>query len=201
MYNQELINIAQSFVGKTPQDLGLKNWDELKEKMANDLRTAQIAINSKQDSPMPLSKVKTYLRAEFDKGCECPACGQFVRQYRRRIGSPQCRGLILLYSIHTKRETEWVHIREIVKEVNVHGDFAKMVYWNLIEEKPNTDKDKKSSGLWKITDLGKKFVKNEIKIPSHALVYNGKCNGMSETQTDIIESLGKTFNYNELMGR
>jgi len=201
MYSKKSIEIAQSYIGKLPQEYSLVTWTELKNKMAKEMQEASIIENSKQGSQVALGSVKKYLREQFDDGCECPACGQYVKQYRRRIGSPQCRGLILLYSIHNNLQKEWVHIRDIIKEVNVHGDFAKMLYWELIEEKPNDNNEKKNSGLWKITNKGKSFVRNEIKIPSHAFVYNGKCNGMSESTTDIVESLGKKFNYNNLMKR
>ena len=46
---------------------------------------------------------------------------------------------------------------------------------------------------------GKKFVQNELTIPSHVLLYNSQCYGFSEEQTDIVASLGKKFDYQELM--
>lgn len=146
-----------------------------------------------------LQDAKEYLKKNFNEGCSCPACGQFVRLYKRKLGSPQARGLILLYSLHRSTGKEWIHIRKIIEQVNVHGDFAKMVYWGLIEEHSNEDEDKKNSGLWRITEKGKRFVRNEIKIPSHALVFNGKLQGFSGTTTDIVDSLGKKFSYRELM--
>ncbi len=146
-----------------------------------------------------IKEAKQYLRQNFDKGeaVGCPCCGQLVKRYKRKLGSPQTKALILLYKLN--QNSDWVHIREIVKEVNVHGDFAKMLHWKVIEQLPNDSPQKKNSGLWKITELGKQFVKGEILLPSHVYLFDSKFIGYSDTTTSVKQSLGKKFNYAELM--
>lgn len=144
-----------------------------------------------------IKEAKEYLRSNFNEGVNCPCCNQFVKLYKRKLGSMQSQGLIILYNL--SKEKDWIHVREITKNINLTGDFAKMSYWKLIEERANTESTKKNSGFWRITQRGKDFVGNKIEIPSHALVYNSKCFGFSEEKTNIIKSLGKKFNYNDLM--
>lgn len=140
---------------------------------------------------------RKYLRENFDKGCKCPSCGQFVKLYIRKLGSAQSRALIRTY--HLNKEQEWVHIREISKEINITGDYAKLVYWGLIEEKENQDTKKKNSGFWKITQRGKDFVECKISLPSHVMIYNSKFQGFKDSFVMITECIGKKFNYSELI--
>ena len=142
-------------------------------------------------------EAKRHLRENFNTGTNCPCCGQFVKLYKRKLGSSQSRSLILLYSLNQK--SEWIHSREITKKINITGDFAKLVYWNLILEKPKSKEDKRSSGFWKLTQRGKDFVLGNIKIPSHVFIYNASLQGFSNEQIFIHSALGKKFSYNELM--
>ena len=144
-----------------------------------------------------LIEAKRHLRENFNTGTDCPCCGQFVKLYKRKLGSSQSRSLILLYSLNQK--SEWIHSREITKKINITGDFAKLVYWNLILEKPKSKEDKRSSGFWKLTQRGKDFVLGNIKIPSHVFIYNASLQGFSNEQIFIHSALGKKFSYNELM--
>ena len=146
-----------------------------------------------------IKEAKEYLKDNFEKGCSCPTCNQFVKLYKRKLGSPQTKALILLYHMNKKNNDEWVHVRDITRDLNVTSDFSKNVYWKLIEEKPLSGEDKKTSGFWRITDKGKAFVERRIKLKSHVLIYNAKIIGFSENYTDIISSLGKRFSYRELM--
>ena len=144
-----------------------------------------------------IKEAKEHLKSNYKKGCICPVCNQSVKLYKRKFYATQARSLILLNKLNSSKE--WVHSREIMKVINITGDFAKMSYWGLITEQLNSDKEKRSSGFWKITSKGKQFVNNQIKILSHTLIYNGKIIGFSKDEISIIDSLGKKFNYNELM--
>jgi predicted transcriptional regulator len=144
-----------------------------------------------------LEKTRQYLRDNYEDGCICPACKQNVKLYPRMVGATQARALILLNQL--SKGNTWVHIREIVTRINVQGDFAKMIYWGLIEEQQNDSEKKKNSGLWKITEKGVKFINNEITIAKYANVYNSQLLGFSEGHITIEDSLGKKFNYTELL--
>lgn len=93
------------------------------------------------------------------------------------------------------------HVSTIIKGISPtgSGDFAKLRYWGFIEEMPNDNNSKRTSGYWRITEAGKEIVQNpNINFRKYALVYNGevlKFEGVS----NIFEALGEKFNYHELM--
>ena len=57
----------------------------------------------------------------------------------------------------------------------------------------------KSSGLWKITDLGKKFVNKQLTVCEKVRLFNNKAWGFEGGQIDIVQALGNKFNYTDLM--
>lgn len=145
-----------------------------------------------------LKNAQNHLRANWKKGTNCECCGQFVKLYKRRLHSTMVIQLIFLY----KQPADWVHLKEIVMGLKLSGggDFSKMAFWGLIENKINTDPTKKDSGLWRITEKGKDFIKGcTATLPKYVNIYNGQSMGFSEERTTIQGALGKGFDFNELM--
>ena len=147
-----------------------------------------------------IKQAKDWLRSKMDKGATCPCCNQFVKMYKRKLNSTMARSLVRLYHLD-KFNSIYYHNVNIVKSVSESvGDFAKLLYWGMIEQKPNDDdKSKKNAGMWKITDKGRMFVEGKIKVPKHVNVYNSKPYGFTMEETDIKEALGDKFDYSELM--
>lgn len=146
---------------------------------------------------------RVYVKAHAYKGVKCPCCTQLVKIYKRRIYSTMAIGLMKLYSITMRNDSEfnrYFHISDIESSRRSGGgDFAKLLYWELVEERPNTDEHKKHSGYWNITPQGKEFVQKKITVPEHALIFNDRLIGMSGEAVNIEDALGKKFNYKELM--
>lgn len=140
-------------------------------------------------------------------GVYCPCCDQLAKMYKISISVNQVRLLFKLYALTLHKATpgdEYFHItRDISKGVvdNVGGSFAKLVYWHMIEEKPNEPEktESRTSGLWKILPLGISFIKHEVRVPKYSLVYDNKFYGYEGGSVDVISCLGKHFNYTELM--
>jgi hypothetical protein len=140
---------------------------------------------------------KAYIDKHSMNGVECPCCERFLKIYKRPITSTMARMIIKLYHLGG----EWHHVRIIAKGISDTGtnDFSKLAYWELIKQGENNNPKKKNSGNWKITKKGKKFVLNQILVSSHAYVYNKNVLEFEGTDTTIIKSLGKDFDYSELM--
>lgn len=149
-----------------------------------------------------IDEAKKHLRANWQKGVDCPCCGQLVKLYKRPMASTMARGLIELYKLDRKHPNQYFHIRQIGNVVVGGGDFAKLVYWGLIveQQKDESDDTKRTSGFWAITQKGRDFVNVKITVPSHVNVFDGKTFGFSEKHVTIQHALGKKFNYAELMG-
>ena len=131
---------------------------------------------------------------------KCEHCDSIVRTYRRKFPKGDLLALASLLRMHRKGNL-WVHVSDLEGKTG-GGDFAKYKHWGLIEERPLDDGDKRTSGMWRLTVKGKAFIDNEINIPSHAIMRNGKVlsfDGSYTTMKNMCHSAG--FSYAELMGR
>lgn len=143
----------------------------------------------------PLSVVRDVTRNQAEKGTTCPVCTQHVKVYKRPLNSGMARSLIAIYVVAGR---DWCHIpTQIGARSREEG---KLAYWGLLEESPVPRDDGGKAGWWQITAKGEAFVQQQIKVPSHARVYNGRVLDLRGNPISIVDALGKKFNYNELMG-
>jgi len=159
-----------------------------------------------------LEEAKRWLRARFGKGAACPCCNQFVKLYKRPFNKSMAY-VLLLMSCYFRGDPveEWLHVPSYIAEMvadhprraaAVRGDWAKLKFWGLIEEKPETrDDGSPRVGYWKLTALGRQFVARQVKVPSHVYLYNGEpLHRAVEEQITIDDALGTEFSYEEIMG-
>ena len=161
-----------------------------------------------------LEAAKVWLRERFSKGATCPCCQQYVKLYKRSFNYSMAVVLLLMERYYRRvgvNSEEWLHVPSYITEaISFHsrgsvairgGDWAKMKYWGLIEEKPETrDDGSPRAGFWRMTPLGRQVAAREAKVPSHVYVYNGEpMQKMVEEQISIDDALGTKFNYAELM--
>ncbi len=136
---------------------------------------------------------------KYDEGVHCPCCGQWSKVYWRTVTSSMARALILFW--REGGTSEWVHGPTIVGRAR--ADEGKLRYWGLVEESFGRREDGGRSGFWRVTERGEAFVKNQLRIPRYALVYDGELLGFDD-QDDTIgirDALSYRFSYSELMGR
>ena len=143
-----------------------------------------------------IAEAKQHLRANFEKGTECPCCGQFVKLYKRKLNSGMAITLIRIFN----RGSDWVNVKEFLRQnkfKNSH-DWTLLKYWGLLEESDKSTNDR-NSGSWKITEQGVRFVKNELSVKKHLYFFDSRSYGFSDETTNIMEALGNKFNYYELL--
>lgn len=147
-----------------------------------------------------LEEGKDFLRENFDKGCTCPCCGQFVKLYKRKLNSGMARNLTRIYL--ESKDGKYIHVEDVLRKYKDHSghDWALLRFWGLIEEIPNEmPSASNSSGMWKITYKGKQFVRNQISIPKRVHLYNNKFFSFSKETTTIVGALGDKFDYQQLI--
>jgi hypothetical protein len=153
---------------------------------------------------MKLAAAKRLVEKNLVTGIQCPCCGQFAKVYKRTITSSMAYCLVT-FANKTKNEPDkFMHIRDLGTNLRTahffgSGDFAKLLYWDLIATTSNNDTAKRSSGVWCITQRGVDFVADKITVPKHALLYDGKLIGLTGKQINIVAALGKKFHYKDLM--
>lgn len=153
-----------------------------------------------------LEYAKEYAREKaVEGGAKCPCCDQLVKVYKRKFNSGMALVLLHIYQIDkTKADPEkWI---KITSEVLARGinptnlEYAKLKYWGFIESRGDAGEATKSAGFWRITDKGRRFVEGLCSVPKYVYIYDNQLLKTSDAQTNIRESLGNKFNYDELMG-
>jgi len=105
------------------------------------------------------------LAMDSKKKMQCPCCGKSVSPHRKRaLNDKMAEFLVLLVRRFRATKGQWVHTDTIDSR---GGDYAKLRHWGLIENKPNDDPSKSSSGFWRPTQKGIDFVDRKISVPSH----------------------------------
>ena len=143
-----------------------------------------------------LAQARADLRSRLDDGSTCPCCGQYSRRYKRKLTKPMVAWLAWLVKSWRRRSHGWVDVRESTVR---GGDYGKLVYWGLIEQRPHDDGSKRTSGMWRPTDRGIAFMDGALSVPSHVYVYGGTAEGFTESSVTVDDVVG-AFNYAEMMG-
>lgn len=157
-----------------------------------------------------LSEAQLWLLSarEEKEGAECPCCSQTAKVYSRSINGAMAHALLLIALGTRDGESDadgWLHVPTFLsrktRAVTVRGgDFAKLRYWDLLEEQVGVREDGSSRvGFWRVTEKGLLFVLSRIKLPKYALVYNNKLLGFDGPDVGIRACLGRKFDYDEIL--
>jgi hypothetical protein len=170
------------------------------QKLAVDI-TNLVEKYAKQDS-ISEAKAKLFQKDIIKKGRPCPVCQQNVKMYWKKIDSQMAYHLIKIHKLSKTVNKEYFHVEnDLDIPLKVGGAWAKLRWWGLIEEKPK-DADNttsRTSGYWKITDRGIRFVTKQMTLPMYVKLYNGKARGSDGKQVTIEDCLADKFNYVELI--
>lgn len=154
-------------------------------------------------STLSLSGARVWfaMRARKD-GDLCPVCGRFGKIYGRLLNKQMASDLIWIFR-RSGPSRRWVDVpKEGGKEVLQTKQYSTLKYWGLIESKPNVDDpSKKCSGLWRITELGQRFVLGKIRLPERVWHYNDVCYGFSGKRITIFDAIGNRFHYRQMMSK
>jgi len=153
-----------------------------------------------------LAELTAYISQHTKKGIHCPVCNGMVKLYKRKINKSNAICLKEMYEISEKFGYRFYHITEMMAlspdmAVKLNGgEFARMRHWGFIEELPkNGFDDKKASGYWKMTERGKSFCRNELKVHKNILLLNNQVLGFAGKEVDINACLKFKFSFTELM--
>lgn len=161
-----------------------------------------------------LAEAQDWLRNRLDDGAKCPCCKQHAKIYKRKLNSGMAASLIAFAKVtqQTQPKDGWLKVPDdfvtTTKLVTVLGnrEYNKLKHWGLLEgQSPDQslEADTPFTGMWRITELGLKFVRGEVKVARHVYLYDnrqmkGPVGGVVE-EIDIKQALGDKFNYAELM--
>jgi hypothetical protein len=146
-----------------------------------------------------LEEAKAYLEQKFEDGANCPCCGQLVKLYERRLNMAQMIGLIRLVQLYEEEE-RYYHVTEL-NVCRTGGEFARLERYGLIAEETNDDPTKRTSGMWRPTQLGIDFACGMVSVPRSCYMFNGSIYGFGDKKVFIYEVMKDKFDYSRLMER
>jgi hypothetical protein len=155
------------------------------------------------DHKKSLAEAKKTLRAKLHEGTRCECCGRTARIYRRPITSIMSRLLIELHK--GTKPGQWIHIEKFIKEnrhipIHARGIAGILRFWGLIRKNPTPKKDgNPNNGIYQITARGRAFATGKLELPKYVIIYDNEALGFVGEPTKISDTLGKNFNYRELM--
>jgi len=136
----------------------------------------------------------------------CPICRNRSKARPRSLSGSACRGLIWMYQ---QDAHQWHHVDRIMcgtKSASaVAGDWSRTAGdgWELTEraEPDPGDDSKSSSGMYRLTQIGRDFVLGLVTVPS-AYVWHQRHRRLAPNarQIGIETALGQRFDYAEVMG-
>lgn len=133
----------------------------------------------------------------------CEACGRPKNLYVRTLSASMAATLVALFRLQVKNDgRKYFHVREFDRGSG-RGEVGKLRYWGLVEEMSNTDRDKKHSGYWLITELGISFVSDlTVTVPTSVVIdYGNRHTGFCGPAVTIRHCLERKnrFSYEQLM--
>jgi len=167
-------------------DTALRRWKE------HDAEMVRIATEAKTDA---IKFVHDYVWKHRDSGVICPGCSQYAKLYKRKINSGMVRSLKAMYL--KGGTTRFVALPEVTDRRS--REEGKLAYWDLIEEHPEGRPDGGRGGYWRVTDKGRQFLFDEIKLPKYAEVYAGIVLRHYGPELGVRDALTTKFNFAELM--
>jgi hypothetical protein len=155
------------------------------------------------DLTTPLGDVRDWLRTRIDDGERCPCCTQYAKVYRRSLPNATARVMIALHRAGAEPDAYLFlpTILDTMKGTPHQGGYGTLgQHWGLLEQQPGERDDGSNRvGWWRLTLLGRAYVRDEVTVPRYAHIYNGRCLRLSGEPWSIRNALGRRFYYNELM--
>lgn len=135
----------------------------------------------------------------------CPCCSRLSRLWKMRIHATLAAMLCRMYFVSMRSYAlpdGWVHLDHFKEKSTTGNDFSIVKHWGLAIPRPaEDDPEKNSFGFWRLRQRGVSFVENKEKIEKYLWIFDDKVMKKSEDDADIIECLGKKFNYETLFER
>ena len=162
--------------------------------------SAQLHLFSADASPS-ITRARRRIMERIDEGVDCPCCGQLCKMYRRQINAPMAQLLIWLVRLWDA-VPRWYAVREmpLIQGRRGGGDYAKLRWWGLIEEraKGDIDGEGRTSGYWRPTVEGCVFAHGWDSVERYALIYDNRLAGFEGPRVGIRQCLGERFSFGAL---
>jgi hypothetical protein len=143
-----------------------------------------------------------------DKGGHCPICDRWGK-----INTIRMRGVMVkaMHWLAFANNGDWVNVPSVAPRfVTRSYAIASLKHWNMVERRyvpPPTKeereagltRDTRTSGMWRLTQLGRDFIFNGAQAPKAVFVYNDHKVGESDVRITARDCAYEKFNYDAMM--
>ncbi len=138
--------------------------------MAIEVEQSSIPLPAR-DASSSVGEIRSAMRVKLAKGESviCPCCGGTSKVYARGIHAKMVRALIEVSQVPAGITPA------ALSSLTAGGDAQKLSHWGLI------DRDSKT-GLWLITNKGRRWLAGEIQIPHKVITYGAEVIGFDSSK-------------------
>lgn len=132
-----------------------------------------------------------------EEKCEC--CGHIKRTYTRAFNSNMAMCLIALVK---HRINGFVKVEDFLLKNRYErcGDFSYLVHYNFLRRQGGLRDDQSTrTGYYQITSAGIMFAEGKTTAKEYFRICENKFLGFDGKDINIIQALGKKFNYEKLI--
>lgn len=147
------------------------------------------------------------MQPRLKKGIECPCCNKKSKVYTRKLTYLMAVPLIIGW--RSAGIGEWVSFQDLLAPLAADesvGDWFEVIlrrreWWRLTHWQLVVAKGDRFS----ITELGERFVKGDVSVPSHYYELHGEFKGWMWLEDEeieyitVVDALGTKFNWKDLM--
>jgi hypothetical protein len=151
-------------------------------------------------------EVRDYLRRNAAKGVQCPSCKQNVQIQTYSFTRSCARNLLAIYRATMQggqyvSVDGWIDVPALLKSQGMArgNDSAMLAWYGLTEAR---DGIQARTGIYRLTDHGKRFVQGEVRIRKFVRRYNAKslrCD--DETTITLAEALNEPFDLQTFLNQ
>ena len=139
---------------------------------------------------------------ELDEGPTCPCCSQIAKRYHRKLNSGCARWLVEAARLTLATGDHWVHTSDVIKalrgKLSGTDGTALLTYYEMVSAR-RTDEGDRIKGVWQVTPKGWAWIRGELLVPSHCVIYNAVCEGFEGDDVTLGDALREHFDLAELM--
>jgi hypothetical protein len=154
-------------------------------------------------SPVRTSSLMRQINLRLNEGVpvRLPFGDNVLRFYAHSLTKATLSALKRLRDYHLRHPSEeFAHLRDFGGPSN--GNWARTRWWGLTEPKPLDDQGNLVRGWWKLTGVGLQWLRGEITIPRHPVLFDGVFVGWQDVKDRIRPTdVDETFTLDSLMGR
>lgn len=133
-------------------------------------------------------------------GTHCPCCDRWGKVNSRTLNKTMARSLVWLVRASAQSDDEWVDVPLTApKELLRTNQLSTLKHWDLIEKMANKDPKTKSSGIWRPTHKGKRFVMGLNAVQEKVYIYNDIAIDFGGDLI-VISDVYEGFHYGKMMG-